>query len=164
MKNKLILALAGLLLMPAGLFAANSATGTATVKIVSPINITHNTGSSLNFGVIASGAAGTVVVSAAGAATASGFDYYNSTDAAADAFSVTATDAGENFSVTLPTSVTLSNGSNSLTVDTFTATCTTSCQTTEAPYVLNVGATLHIATGTQAAGTYTGNYTVTIVY
>lgn len=164
MKNKIILALAGLLLLPAGLFAANSATGTATVLVVSPINITHNTGSSLNFGEIANGVAGTVVVTAAGAATASGFDYYNSANAAADAFSITATDAGENFSVTLPTSVTLNNGSNTLTVDTFTATCTTSCQTTEAPYALNVGATLHVATGTQAAGTYTGNYNVTLVY
>lgn len=164
MKNKIILALAGLLLLPAGLFAANSATGTATVLVVSPINITHNTGSSLNFGEIANGAAGTVVVTAAGAATASGFDYYNSTNAAADAFSITASGAGQSFSVTLPTSATLSNGSNTLTADTFTATCTTSCQTTAAAYTLNVGATLHVTSTTQATGTYTGNYTVTLVY
>ncbi len=161
--KKIVITLCALTLSGAA-YAANTAQGTGTVVIVSPMNITHDVSASLNFGKVASGTAGTVVVDTANNATYSGFTYSDATNASSDAFTITAVAAGQSYSVTLPTTATISFSTNDLTVDTFTATCTSSCTTTGTSNALKVGATLHVTSTSQPAGTYTGNYIVTLVY
>ncbi len=73
-------------------------------------------------------------------------------------------DASATYSVTLPSSATLTSGSNSMTVDTFTSSPgTTGTIGVGGTQVLNTGATLNI-NASQAPGSYVGTYTITVAY
>lgn len=150
---------------------ASAATGNASAVLVSPISITEST--ALNFGSISNGlAAGssTVVVSDDGV-TATTYGASLAKVGATDTRGVFAISGGNNlaYTVTLPASTTITDGSTNMTVGTFTTssasagaglTGTTSGTGTDTFYV---GATLTV-NNTNNAGTYSGTYTITAAY
>lgn len=143
--------------------AANAATtsGTANATLVTAIAVTSG-GTALEFGSIGI-AANTVTVSTAGARTATDASQLAGGTPAAANFNVTGT-ASTNYTVSLPASITITNGTDNLTVDSFThdAGATPALDGTGAD-TFNVGADLTIA-GTESAGAYTGTFTVTVNY
>ena len=132
----------------------------ASATIIAPLTLTKVT--DLSFGNVASGSdAGTVVLSTAGARTESGvvLPSVEGTVTAAQ-FTVGGLTAAT-YEITLPTSITISSGTNNMTVDTFVH---------DADEILdggtetfNVGATLKVGAD-QAAGNYSGDFDVTVDY
>jgi hypothetical protein len=161
-----VLAIAALALGTTAFAAQNtaSATGTANARIITAISITA--GTALNFGdVVPSAAAGTVTVTPAGVrSSAGGASLGNSTGVAAGAFTVNG-QANATYSITLPGApVTVTSGGNTMTVDTFTSNpAGTGNLGAGGSQALAVGANLNVGAN-QAAGSYTGTYTVTVTY
>lgn len=159
--------------------AQNTATGTATASatILTPITIVKVT--DLNFGNIASGTAGTVVMTAAGVRTATGpvLPAVPGTVTAAS-FTISG-EATKTYTVTLPTTISLAGPSSStMTVTTFTSNPTTTVGAgvlggtaaaagaiASGSQTLTVGGTLNVGAN-QAAGFYTiaGGLSVTVAY
>ena len=141
-------------------FAQASATAAASATIITPISIVKNV--DLNFGNVAVSAslAGTVVLAPAGTRTTGGaggvtLPVENGTVAAAS-FTVSG-QATFTYAITLPTTATISSGSNTMTVSTFTSTpATTGTLSSGGTQTLLVGATLNVTAG-QASGTYTNS-------
>jgi len=146
--------------------AQASETATATATIIEPITLTNVT--DMNFGNIAVSAAGTVVLSPAGVRTPTGgitLPTITGTVSAAT-FDVDG-EANFTYSITLPAAaITITNGTDNLTVDTWTSNPTPTGTLDGTGYqLLQVGATLDIPLGTESAGTYTGpSFTVTVNY
>ena len=166
MKQRHTLVLIGLTLAAtacAGEVLAATATSNVSASIVPAITITKNT--DMDFAdVIATGSSGTVVLSTAGARSVTGgATLGNGTGAAAAAFTVTG-DPASTYSISLPTSTTITSSPNTMTVNTFTSspsgTGTLSGGGTQA---LTVGATLQVG-ASQAQGSYTGTFDVTVAY
>ncbi len=137
-------------------------TAVATATILTPISITKNT--DLSFGDVYPDAVttGTVIVDTTGSRTASGGAALGATAGSAASFTVNG-EPSATYVLTLPASpVTLTSGGNTMTIDTFTDDGTYTLDGTGAETV-NVGATLNVGAA-QAAGTYTGNVTVTATY
>lgn len=133
-----------------------SATATATATIVTPISITKNV--DMNFGNISATNAGTVVLVPTGTRTNSGGVTLPATAGTVSAaeFNVSGS-AGFTFSVSLPqTDLVLTNatGNQTMTVNTFTSTPSSTGTLTSGATSLKVGATLNVKSG-QAAGVYT---------
>jgi Domain of unknown function (DUF4402) len=152
--------------LTAATFAQVSATATASATIVGPIGITNS--ANMSFGNVAvSAALGTVVLAPAGTRTVTGgctLPVITGTVTAA-AFNVTGA-ANYTYAITLPGSVTITDGTNNMTVDTFTSNPTpTGTIGAGGSEALTVGATLHVA-GSQVAGTYTtaAPFSVTVNY
>ena len=138
-----------------------STSATASAKIITPIAIAKT--ADLNFGDVVTGATtGIVTVTTAGARSSSGgATLGNNTGVAASAFAVTG-QASETYAITLPaTAVTLSSGSNTMTVDTFTSSLGTTSSIGAGP--LNVGGNLNVGAN-QATGAYTGTFNVSVNY
>jgi hypothetical protein len=143
-----------------GSFAQATATAAASATIITPISIVKNI--DLNFGNVAVSAslAGTVVLAPAGTRTTGGaggvtLPVENGTVAAAN-FTVSG-QATYTYAITLPSSATISSGSNTMTVNGFTSTpSTTGTLSSGGTQTLLVGATLNV-TAAQAAGTYTNS-------
>ena len=131
------------------------------VYVIPAMAIDHNTGASLNFGTVCSGTIQQALTIAPNGTT-SGTTICPTQNTSADAFTVRG-NIGQSFSVNLPNTATISNGSNDLTVSNFTSSCSGNCILTENTYSLNVGGTLTIPVGTPL-GTYQGNYQVSITY
>lgn len=165
MKNFLVIFTSALILGIAAesANAQNPATAlaNAAATIVQPIAIVNNV--HLNFGNIAAGAtAGTVVLSPAGVRTPTHVILPNVTGTVSAAqFTVTGL-AGANYSISLPVSVALSSGGNSITVNNFTEDAVTQVLTGGTD-TFNVGATLAVGAN-QAVGLYTGTFNVTVDY
>jgi len=139
---------------------AADVTGTANASVVQAIEITENT--QMSFGTIAStGTAGTVVLAPAGGTTATNVTELAGGTAAAAQFTVSGGDSAA-YTLTLPTSTTLSNGSETMAVSSFTENATETLNGSGSE-TFNVGATLAVGAA-QAAGTYSGTYTVTVNY
>ena len=149
--------------------AQASATANASAYVVTPISITKTT--DMNFGNLAVSAStgGTVVLSTAGARTATGGVTLPSTTGTVTAATFTVAGEGSyTYNITLPSSaVTLSDGSgHTMTATTFTSDPTALAGAlTAGTQTLYVGATLNVAAG-QAAGSYTTAtpFTVTVNY
>ncbi|MBX9815922.1 MAG: hypothetical protein A4S12_09470 [Proteobacteria bacterium SG_bin5] len=160
MKKIVMLGLAGLasfgVAAPA---AAQTATGDVTVRILQAITVSKT--ADLNFGrVVAGTAAGSVVVGEDGARTCPAALRCLGTSTGA-AFAVTGT-AGETVAVSIDTpSIQLTSGSNKMTVALVTQTKTMTLAT--GPNAFRVGGTLSVGAA-QAAGTYTGQFTVSVNY
>lgn len=137
-------------------------TADANASIVSAIGITDT--ADLNFGdVVASAASGTVVMTSAGVRSATaGATLGSSTGISAAAFTVTG-DADSTFSITLPSSISIAAGANSMTVDNFTSSLGAIGTLGSGTATLGVGATLQVG-ATQATGSYTGTFNVTVAY
>jgi hypothetical protein len=152
-------------LTPAAVFAA-SATANSTADIVAAISIAKDTGGDLGFGyAVASGTAGTVVIANDGTRTCNGgVTCIAGGTTSAASFTVTG-QANYTYAITLPSSVTLTDGaSNNMTVDTFTSNpATTGTIGSGGSQTIAVGATLNV-TASQAAGTYTGTFDVSVDY
>ena len=141
-------------------FSANAQTGVSasaatSATIITPIAISKS--ADMSFGNIAiNNNAGTVVLAPAGTRSATGGVTLPSTTGSISAasFSVTGA-AGYTFAITLPTSVTLSDGgAGSMLVNNFTSTPSTSGTLTAGSATVLVGATLNLE-ASQAAGSYT---------
>jgi len=148
--------------------AQETATATATATIVTPIAITKTT--DMNFGNVAvqSTTAGTVVLppSATPTRTVTGGVTLPATagTVTAAAFTVTGED-GYTYSISLPSSVAITSGANSMTVGSFTSSPSGTGTLTSGTQTLYVGATLSVAAA-QAAGTYVSStpFNVTVNY
>ncbi|MEM9939509.1 MAG: DUF4402 domain-containing protein [Pseudomonadota bacterium] len=150
---------AALISAPALAADANSSAG---AEIVSPLQVTNTT--ALYFGTIAPSFTNgdTVVVSTAGAKACGSELTCLTADHTAAAFSV-AGEADQTYTITLPSSVAISNGSGgSMTVDAFTGSKSTGTLVAGTD-TFTVGGQLNVAAN-QATGEYTGTFAVTVEY
>lgn len=145
--------------------ATSNATAQAT--IVQPIMVSNVR--DLNFGNIAPGAtSGTVVLSptAAGTRTANGgITLPSGSGAVQTAKYIVSGVAGWAFTISLPESISLSDGMHFMTIDNFTSTPSGSGVLTSGVQIIYVGATLNI-NANQEAGIYesTENFEVSVNY
>ncbi len=137
-----------------------SDTANVDITVAAPISI--SAAGNMDFGtMVPTGTAGTVTVTPAGARSSVDVDLLGGTSAAAS-FDVTG-DGGANYSITLPSSATLSSGGNTRTIDTFTDDAGATPTLVGGSDTFNVGATLNVG-ATQASGTYSGTFSVTVNY
>ncbi len=143
-----------------GSFAQATATAAANATIITPITIVKNV--NMDFGNVAVSAslAGTVVLAPAGTRTTGGaggvtLPVEAGTVAGAD-FTVSG-QGSYTYAITLPSTCTISSGSNTMTINAFTSTpSTTGTLSSGGTQDLKVGGTLNV-TAAQAAGTYTNS-------
>ena len=139
-------------------FAQATATASASATIITPISITKTV--DMNFGNVAVSAsnAGTAILAPGGTRTtggAGGVTLPSTTGTVAAASFTVSGQASYTYAITLPSTATISSGSNTMTVNAFTSSpATTGALSTGGTQTLNVGATLNVAAG-QAAGSYT---------
>lgn len=171
--SKLALAL-GAVVMAGGAMAQTSATSaavTASARIITPLTITPT--GTLNFGRIANSlAGGTVVLSPANVPTTTGVTLVAG-ETSVPTFTVNGEGAAT-FSVTMPTSVTLNAGEDSMTLDDFQNNVGTDPANAAVGTLsgsdggagtkaFQVGATLNVG-GNQKPAVYSGTFTVTVAY
>jgi hypothetical protein len=154
MKKLFIIAVA-VLGFSAATFAQVSATASTSATIITPIAISKSI--DMNFGNIAVSPTipGTVVLPTSGSRTQTGgvtLPVTTGTVAAAK-FTVTGL-AASTYSITLPGTITLTSGANTMTVGSFTSTPSSTGVLTGGTEDILVGATLNVAAA-QAAGSYT---------
>lgn len=143
--------------------AAQSASSTVTVEVESrAITLTNNTG--LNFGTILPyGSAGYVFVANNGTYSTSNAYISNATGITASTWSVQGI-PGAPYAVTLPTSVVISNGTETMTVSNFNRSGAVQLYLDAAGGgAFGVGARLNVGAN-QPAGTYAGSFNVTVSY
>lgn len=146
----------------------NTATSnaTASAKIMTPITI--NTESHLQFGTFSStGNAGTVTIEAslAGTRTSDPSITLSALDNGGSASYTVTGEANATYVITLPSSITISDGTNSMDIDNFTSNHDENIGTLNASgsEIIFVGATINVDAN-QAAGEYSGSYDVTVSY
>ena len=163
MKKTLLSGVAALALVAAAHSAqAADATGNTSASVIAPITIAQ--GAALSFGNISpSGTTGTVVISTAGARTATNVDLLTGGTVAAATFNVGGSGAST-YTITLPTSLTLNGSvSGTMLVNGFNHDVVGTPALSSGTASFAVGATVAVDAA-QAAGTYTGDYTVTVNY
>ncbi|MHB8914704.1 MAG: DUF4402 domain-containing protein [Thiobacillus sp.] len=143
--------------------ATTSASGTATVIV--DMGITKNV--DLRFGKFAAGTGGTVVMTTAGVRSKCGTVLFSALDAGgAASFAVTG-DSTATYAITLPsTAVTITHSTvttNTMSVGTFVSNPSGTGTLTNGAQTLLVGGTLTVASA-QAAGLYSGSFSVTVDY
>lgn len=142
---------------------AEAATSQGTSKATVTAGLTLNQTSELNFGsFFVEASAGTVIVDATGNANATGgVTMLPGITPQNGVFSITG-QAGRALQVTIDSSATLSNGTQTMAL---TLTPGTLPSTLSASGVanVNVGGSLAVAAN-QGTGTYTGSYNVTVIY
>ncbi len=137
-----------------------SAEKTAHATILAPISISSS--GDMDFGtMLTTGTAGTVTVTPAGARSSVDVDLFGGLPSAAS-FDVTGA-VGQAYSITLPSSTTLTSGGDTMNVDTFNHDAGGTPTLPGGSDTFNVGATLNVG-ATQAAGTYSGTFAVTVNY
>ncbi len=165
MKTKLLASGLAAAAMAVAWIPLHAATAVATVdaSIISTLSIATRTG--LGFGDISAGVvSGSVVMTPAGTRTSTGGASVNTaTAASAASFDLTGT-PNASFTITLPASVVLSDGTNSMLVDNFTSSPTpTGVLDGSGQQTLYVGATLNVEAN-QPFGDYSGQMAVTVEY
>ncbi len=138
-----------------------AATVDVTATLLAPISISSS--GDMDFGdMITTGTAGTVTVTPAGVRTCSPeVDCFGGFPSAA-AFDVTG-EGASTYSITLPSSATLTSGGDTMTIDTFNHDAGGTPTLSGGSDTFNVGATLNVG-ATQAGGTYSGTFSVTVNY
>lgn len=142
---------------------AQAADGTANAKVITALTLISST--DLEFGQLSVGASGgSLVIATDDSRTQTGDVVLEGGTYNAGVWAVTG-EASTAYDITLPASATLSSGGSSMTVDTFTSDKAGETSTLDGTGAdtFKVGATLTVA-GSQATGTYTGTYTVTVAY
>ncbi|NRA30903.1 MAG: DUF4402 domain-containing protein [Parvularculaceae bacterium] len=164
--KKILAAAVGLVGSSAVLFGttalADSANFDASATILEAITVTKT--ADLEFANIAPDAvtAGTVAISAAGVRTCDPVLTCSGTAAAA-AFDVTGA-TGAAFTVTLPAAANITSGGDNMLVDNFTTSLPGNAGTFFGGAAnFTLGGTLNVGAA-QAAGAYTGSFTVTVEY
>jgi hypothetical protein len=156
MKN--VITLFAAIVLVAGFTATANAqvTGTATgsATIITPISITKTV--DMNFGSIAVGTTlGSVVLAPDNTRSKTGGVTLPAVTGTVTAAQFTVNGLGTStFSITLPSSYTITSGSNTMNIDTFTSTPSGSGSLVGGTQTIKVGATLDVA-ASQPAGTYT---------
>lgn len=153
---------AGAAALAAGAYstAAYAATVTADAQatVIQPLVVTQAQG--MNFGDLSVGTAGGTLVLAPGGGLTPSADI----DTAGGTVQVgtynVAGEATKVYTISFPGSTTLTSGGNTMTVGAFTDSVGGSAAV---PTPFSVGATLTVG-GSQAPGTYTGTYTITVNY
>ncbi len=155
--------LAGLLAITAAIgtdAGAATATGTASATVIVPLTITA--GTALNFGTFAANSTGgTVVMTTGNLRSATGSVALSATTpGVAGSFTVTG-NANSTFAITNPGTFNVTSGANTMAVNlsglATTGALSAGSATIMVPGVLTVGAS-------QAAGNYTGTYTMAVEY
>lgn len=167
--KKVTIILTGVILMALtsvnvfGQASSSTAAAEATAKIITPIQLTNTQG--LAFGnIAASNNPGTVTISPAGTRTSSGGVTPSAIGTFHAAIYNAAGEPNATYTITLPSSITISLGANSMTVDGFTSDpASTGTLTVGGTQTINVGATVNVGAN-QAPGDYSGTYDVTIAY
>lgn len=162
--NKTNRLLAGMIALAAAALGADvgaaTATGTANATVIVPLTITA--GTALNFGTFAANSTGgTVVITTASARSATGSVALSATTpGVAGSFTVTG-NASSTFAITNPGTFNVTSGANTMAVNltglATTGTLAAGTATILVPGTLTVGAS-------QAAGNYTGTYTMAVEY
>ncbi len=131
---------------------AASTTSTAAAVVATAIGIAKTV--DMDFGTVAEdGSGGTVVLATDGSRTTTGgASVLSGSPGAAASFNVTG-EGANTYSITLPGSVTLNSGGNSMTAGTFVSLPATTGTLTAGAQTLLVGATLTLGSS-QATGTY----------
>jgi hypothetical protein len=165
MKN---LAIVTTLALSCGLLSAgtaDAATGGATVQIVNAIAISNTVG--LNFGQVIGGSGASVVtVTPGGIRTlTSGTATLAGGTVTAASFAVTG-GIGSAYTITLPPTIGLTSGANTLTISGVTSSPASSGGLLDGSgqQTLLVGGALGIPAGPAASGIYTGTFDVTVAY
>ena len=131
-------------------------TGTATgsVTIITPISISKTV--DMNFGnIAASSALGTVVLATDNTRSKTGGVTLPAVAGTVTAAQFTVNGLGTStFSITLPSTYTITSGANTMNIDTFTSTPSGSGALVSGTQTVKVGATIHIS-ASQSAGAYT---------
>lgn len=164
---KKLIALIGLFMFAAVMSYAVetlTATGTAKAKIIEAATFTHEDGA-LDFGTIIPGtSAGTVTLGAVATPTAQDSDEIagrvDADPVSSDHFKLEHLDTATTYTVSVPASVTISNGSQNMTVDLVGSDASVTGVASKNIYV---GGVLHVGGG-QATGAYSNTYTVTVTY
>jgi hypothetical protein len=155
----LALAAFGTLACQGALADTKTAGSSATVMI--PLVITKT--ADLRFGSFApTAAAGTVTIATTGARSSSGVQLSSMVTSGAAAFSL-AGDTTATYAITLPSSATLTSGANSMTINSFTSNPSGTGALVAGAGTVAIGGTLAVA-ASQAAGSYTGTFSVTMNY
>jgi hypothetical protein len=146
---------------PAFAATANQATANATVNIVSPLTLTNN--SALNFGTVVGPFSGeTVRIDTLGNRNCGGLTCSGTTVSAAN-FTVSNGTANQNLKLTVDPSVSLTSGTNSLTVDLTTDVPTGLMTNASGGATFGIGGSLVIPAGT-SDGVYSGTFNVEVDY
>lgn len=156
----------GLLMMALGLATATCFAARATAMITATIRpgFAVCSAQGLRFGAISSGSVGTVAVSTAGFRTASrGVRLVESEAVTSSAECVVSGGLGAGYYVILPESVTVSDGSHSMTVADFRSSPRASGAVAGGTGRLKVGATLRVK-GNEAPGAYEGSFDIVLSY
>ena len=156
---------------PAMAQSTASTTGTGSITVIRPLTITKN--ADLKFGTVVrpSTAAGSVVVSAAGARTVSGGVVALASGDTPQAAQFTVDgEGGQSISVTIPATFTMANGVDSLTVTTTNnlagsagAQTLSNALGSAGTMSFRVGGSVPVASTTNT-GAYTGTFTVSAAY
>lgn len=153
---------AGAAALAAGAYstAAYAATVTADAQatVIQPLVVTQAQG--MNFGDLSVGTAGGTLVLAPGGGLTPSADIDTAGGTVQAGRYDVAGQAGKVYTINFPASATLNSGGNTMTVDTFTDDAPAS---PTVPSSFNVGGTLNVGIS-QAPGTYTGTYTITVNY
>jgi len=141
---------------------ADSANFGASANILEALQLVKNTDLSFATIVPDSASSGTVTVSPAGARTCPAPLTCSGVVSAAD-FSISGA-SGATYTLGLPSSADISDGTNTMLVDNFTSSLGGPTGTlTGGAGAFQLGATLNVGAA-QATGTYTGTFTVTVDY
>jgi len=129
-------------------------TATGTASVITPISISKTV--DMNFGNIAvSSALGTVVLATDNTRTKSGGVTLPVVGGTVTAAQFTVNGLGtSSFSITLPSTYTITSGANTMSIDAFTSTPSGSGILVGGTQTVKVGATLHVG-ASQVAGAYT---------
>ncbi|GAP42598.1 hypothetical protein TBC1_11730 [Lentimicrobium saccharophilum] len=167
--KKVTIILTGVILMAISAInvnAQNTATETAEASATIHQHLSLSKDVDLAFGgIITDTDGGTVAIPATSAGTPNynGLPAQLATTTSAAKFTASGQD-GATFDITLPTSATITNGSESMIIDNFiSSTGNDGVVLSGGATEFFVGATLNIAAG-QAAGEYTGEFDVTVTY
>ena len=167
--KKVTIILTGVILMAISAMnvnAQNTATETAQASATIHQHLSLTKDVDLAFGgIITDTDGGTVTIAASSAGTPSyaGLPAQLTATTAAAKFTASGQD-GATFDITLPTSATITNGSESMIIDNFISSAENNSDVLSGGSTeFFVGATLNIAAG-QAAGQYTGEFDVTVTY
>ena len=165
---KKLIALFAAIVLVSGFATVNAqvtATATGSATIITPIAIAKNV--DMNFGNVAVGATlGSVVLTPAGIRSIIGGVTLPAANGTVTAAQFTVSGLGTStFSISLPSTYTITSGVNTMNIDTFTSTPSGSGTLVAGTLIVKVGATLDVA-ASQPAGTYTNGtgFPVTVNY
>lgn len=151
-----------IVMFPAQAATSASASNTASAIVITPITIA--TTANLVFGTVQpKTTAGSVTVSASGTRTGSNVVLSSMALGNAARFNITGY-ANANFTIALPSSITLTGPGTAMTLNSFTSSLGTSATiSATGTATLGIGGTLAIAAN-QAPGVYSGSFSVTVNY